>query len=132
MELEAFNSYHNVNLAAQASRASPVQLIVMLNDGLLEELARARAHIHARRYQLKAKSINRCVAILNGLAAALDTEAGGELVVNLQRLYDYCSRRLHTAGVKMDVGLIDEVSRLITTLRAGWQGYLDRHGHGSA
>lgn len=125
---QAYQIYHTVNLGARVAQASSVQLVLMLTDGLLEELARARAHIQARRYEAKARSLNRCIDILNGLASALDYEGGGELVVNLSRLYNYSSRRLYKAGFDLDLTLIDEVIDLMTNLRKGWQGFQDRHG----
>ena len=128
MNSEAYAHYHTVNLQARTAQASPVQLVLILTDGLLEELARARSHIAGRRYELKARSLGRCVDILNGLSSALDGESGGELVANLRRLYEHCAARLHTAGVQLDAALVDEVIQLMTTLRGGWHGFLTRHG----
>ncbi|WP_129649245.1 flagellar export chaperone FliS [Peristeroidobacter agariperforans] len=128
MNHEAYRSYHNVNLGAQVAHASPVKLVLLLTDGLLEELVRARAHIEARRYELKARSLDRCVDMLNGLSSALDIEKGGEVSENLSRLYDYCAERLYRAGVSLDPTLIDEVTGLLTTLRRGWQGMQQRLG----
>lgn len=122
MNYEAYRDYHNVNLGAQTAQASPVQLVLILLDGLLEELARARAHIEAGRFEPKAKSLDKCVDILNGLSSALDFEAGGEVVANLGRLYEYCAERLYKAGIDLDPAIIDEVSGLVTTLRHGWHG----------
>jgi flagellar protein FliS len=122
LDYEAYQSYHAVNLDAQTARASPVQLVLILMDGLIEEIARARAHVEARRYEQKAKSLNRCIDMLNGLSSSLDTEAGGEVVQNLMRLYEYCAWRLYGVGVKLDTGILDEVSGLLTTLKRGWQG----------
>jgi len=125
---DAYLDYRSVNLGAQAAQASPVQLVLILTDGLLEELMRARAHIVARRFELKAHSLNRCVDMLNGLTSALDFETGGELVTNLARLYDYCAHRLQAAGYELDPAIVDEVSGLLRTLRNGWQGMQARHG----
>jgi flagellar protein FliS len=124
----AYHSYHSVNLSALTAQSSPVQLVLLLTDGLLEELARARAHVAARRYENKARSIKRCVDMLNGLTSALDFEAGGELSKNLSRLYTYSAGRLYQAGYSLDTSHIDEVITLMTTLRSGWQRFQDRHG----
>lgn len=125
---EAYGSYHAVNLDAQTSRASPVELVLLLTDGLLDELARARAHILARRYEQKAKSIDKCVEIINGLSSSLDFEQGGEVVANLARLYEFCATRLQGAGIKLDPAMIDEVVEILTTIRQGWQGVQGRNG----
>ncbi len=104
------------------SRASPVELVLVLTDGLLEELARARGHIVGKRYEQKAISLDKCTQIINGLSSSLDFDNGGEVVVNLARLYDYCVARLYTAGIKLDPTLIDEVTTLMTTIKRGWVG----------
>ncbi|MDN3921568.1 flagellar export chaperone FliS [Roseateles violae] len=128
MSYDAYQSYQSVNLNAQIAQASPVQLVLVLMDGLLDELARARSHIEAGRFELKAASLDKCVSIIMGLSSALDIEAGGEVVANLARLYDHCAERLYRAGVEMDCAIVDEVQTLIQTLRSGWQGVQARHG----
>lgn len=119
---EAYSSYHATNLEAQVARASPVELVLVLTDGLLEELARARGHIVGKRYELKAHSLNKCTDIINGLSSSLDYDNGGEVVENLGRLYEYCAGRLYTAGIKLDPTIIDEVVVLLNTIKKGWLG----------
>jgi flagellar protein FliS len=128
VDVDAYQSYHATNLHARTASASPVELVLLLTEGLLEELARARAHIVAKRYELKARSLDKCVEILNGLSSALDFDNGGEVVANLGRLYDYCAGRLYTAGIKLDPTLVDEVERLMTNIKQGWLGVQARHG----
>lgn len=125
---EAYGSYHAVDLDAQTSRASPVELVLLLTNGLLDELARARAHIVAKRYEQKAASIDKCVEIINGLSSSLDFENGGETVANLASIYDFCAQHLQGAGIKLDPAMVDEVIRILTTIRQGWQGVQDRNG----
>jgi flagellar protein FliS len=120
LDHDAYRSYHAVNLDAQIARASPVQLVLMLMDGLLEEMARARAHIEQRRYEQKAISLNRCVDMLYGLSSSLDTDAGSDVVANLARLYDYCVARLDAAGLTLDASIVDEVASVLGTIRRGW------------
>ena len=125
---EAYGSYHAVNLDAQTSSASPVELVLLLTDGLLDELARARAHIEARRYEQKAASIDKCVEIINGLSSSLDFESGGETVANLGRIYDFCASHLNAAGIRLDPAMVDEVIRVLSTIRQGWKGVQERNG----
>lgn len=128
MNHEAYRSYHDSNLGARTARASPVELVLVLMDGLLEEVVRARAHIAAGRFEQKAASLDRCVAILDGLSSALDTESGGEVVADLARLYEYCAWRLYSAGFELDPMMVDEVESLLATVRNGWRGVQARHG----
>ena len=120
-----FGEYRAINMQAQTAQASPVELVLMLIDGLLDEVARLRMHIAHMRYEAKAKSIAKCADILTGLGSALEVESGNEVVENLSQLYDFCARHLHQAGVEMSVVKVDEVQQLIVTLRAGWQGMAD-------
>ncbi len=125
---EAYSSYHATNLDAQTSRASPIELVLLLTDGLLEELARARAHIVGKRYEARAASINKCVDIINGLSSSLDFEGGGQVVSNLANLYEFCGQHLNAAGVKQDPDMVDEVVKIMTTIRQGWAGVQARNG----
>ena len=128
MSYDAYQSYQAVDLGAQTAKASPLELVLILMNGLLDELARARAHIEHARFEAKANSLNRSVAMLNGLSSALDTDSASEVVEQLAELYDYCARRIHEAGIRMDVALIDETARLLGTVREGWEGVRDANG----
>jgi flagellar secretion chaperone FliS len=125
---DAYESYAQVDLGAQTAQASSVQLVLILMNGLQDELARARAHIEGGRFEAKARSLDKCVGMLNGLSSSLDTDAGGEVVAQVAQVYDYCARRLHEAGVRLDVGMVDEVGRLLRTLQEGWEGMQAHHG----
>lgn len=120
-----FGDYRAVNMQAQTAQASPVQLVLMLIDGLLEEMARLRMHIEHKRYEAKAASVAKCADILTGLASALEVESGNEVVENLSSLYDFCAQHLNQAGIAMDVHKVDEIQGIVSNLRAGWQGMAD-------
>ena len=120
-----YGDYRASNTMAQTSQASPVELVLMLVDGLLDEMARLRMHIAQQRFEEKSRSIAKCSDILTGLASALEVDSGNEVVENLSRLYDFCAQHLNQAGFEMDVAKVDEVVELVQTLRAGWQGMAD-------
>ncbi|UXJ55230.1 MULTISPECIES: flagellar export chaperone FliS [Pseudomonas] len=119
---EGYDSYRTTDLEARAAAASPYELVLVLFDGLLDELARARGHIEAKRFQHKGRSLDKCMNILNGLSSALDYEAGGQVVQDLARLYDYCIYRLSDVSVNLSLEGLDEVAGLLGTLREGWSG----------
>ncbi|POZ63382.1 flagellar export chaperone FliS [Chromobacterium alticapitis] len=127
MDYEAYRNYHAVNLESQTHAASQVELVLVLFDGLLEEIARARGHLEHGRYEQKGESISKCINILNGLSSALDFESGGEVVANLARLYDYCAHRLYQASAELDGAALDEAEKLLLTLKGGWVGVRDQH-----
>jgi flagellar protein FliS len=119
---ESYDSYRSIDLESRTAAASPYALVLVLFDGLLDELARARGHIEGKRYQQKGQSLEKCLNILNGLNSALDYEEGGELVLGLSRLYDYCIYRLSDVSVTLSLEGLDEVVQLLGELRDGWDG----------
>ncbi|MGR5236469.1 flagellar export chaperone FliS [Vibrio alfacsensis] len=118
-----YDSYQQVDLNAQAAAASPHQLVVMLIDGLLNEVERARGHMAASRLAQKGASINKCMNILVGLDSALDMENGGEVAENLHQLYDFCQMELFSASVHNDLDKLTNVERVMGNIREGWVGF---------
>ncbi|AWK14632.1 flagellar export chaperone FliS [Candidatus Fukatsuia symbiotica] len=112
--------YQQDDIAIQAAAATPHQLVLMLFAGLMDELVRAKSHIVAKRYEKKAKSINKCIDILNGLTAVLNYEKGGEVAANLARLYDYCVFRLYGASHQLSTELVEEAEKILISLHEGW------------
>lgn len=125
---ESYDGYRSIDLETRAASASPYELVLVLFDGLLDELARARGHIEGKRYQQKGQSLEKCLNILNGLNSALDYDSGGELVLGLSRLYDYCIYRLSDVSVTLSLEGLDEVVNLLSELREGWEGVNARRG----
>jgi flagellar protein FliS len=119
---ESYDSYRAVDLEVRACSASPYELVLVLFDGLLDELSRARGHIEAKRFELKGQSLEKCMNILNGLNSTLDYDNGGEVVQGLSRLYEYCVHRLVEVSVSLSLSGLDEVVHLLEQIREGWEG----------
>ncbi len=119
---QEFSGYGEADLAIRTAAATPHQLVIMLFNGLMDELVRAKGHISSQRYERKATSISRCIDILNALTSALDYERGGELALQLAGLYDYCVYRLYDASNSMSVEQIAEVEAILGNIREGWEG----------
>lgn len=117
---ENYDAFYETDMAAKVAAATPHQLVMMMFDGLEDELVRAKSHILAKRYERKAQSINKCIDILNALTSALDYEKGGELATNLASIYDYCVHRLYEASNALSAEMLGEVEVLIAELRDGW------------
>ncbi|EKO3831000.1 flagellar export chaperone FliS [Vibrio harveyi] len=118
-----YDSYQQVDLDAQAASANPHQLVVMLIDGLLDEVERIRGHLAANRLAEKGASINKCMNILIGLSSALDEENGGEIADNLRQLYDFCQVELFYTSVQNDTSRLNNVERVMGNIREGWMNF---------
>ena len=92
----------------------------MLYDGALRFMAVAREAIVRKDIPARRDALNRTMAIVSELQSALNLQAGGEVAVDLDRLYEYASVRLLDAAMRNDVEPVDEVRRIFEILRDGW------------
>ncbi|MGY8525662.1 flagellar export chaperone FliS [Paracidovorax citrulli] len=117
----AANAYAQVGVQTGAMSASPHRLIVMLFDGARAAISRAKFQMAEGNIAAKGDSLSKAIDIIeNGLRAVLDHEAGGEVAGNLERLYEYMTRRLMLANLRNDVTLLDEVDSLLQNLAEAW------------
>ena len=122
--------YAQVGLETEVEAASPHQLVLMLFDGFLESVGRARLAMQAKLIEVKCQQIGRAVRILDeGLRAALDLEAGGDVAHNLHALYSYVITRLTLANLRNDPALLEETDRLIRPIRDAWLEIGPQVGH---
>ncbi|WP_163934453.1 flagellar export chaperone FliS [Paraferrimonas sp. SM1919] len=117
-----YSNYQHTGLEARAAAASPQELVVMLIDGLLDEIDRVEGHINAGNHEKKSLSVNKCMEIIQGLDTSLDMQGGGDLAQNLHQLYQYCSRSLFDASLKNDIEVLTPVRQVMHNLKQGWQG----------
>ncbi len=118
-----YDNYQEVNVHAQAAAASPHELVVMLIDGLLDEIERVRGHIDGGRLEQKGNSISKCMNIIIGLDSALDPENGGEIAENLHQLYEFCQVELFQASLHNDMDKLTHVEQVMTNIREGWMHF---------
>ena len=113
--------YRQVGVETGVAAASAHQLVLMLFDGFRDALAQARGAMLAGQLEAKGTAIGRAVRILDeGLKAALNLEAGGQLAVDLHALYGYIAVRLTHANLRNDVAALEECGRLIEPVRSAW------------
>ncbi|HBO1304491.1 flagellar export chaperone FliS [Pseudomonas aeruginosa] len=120
--MKAMKQYQQVSIEAQVSDANPHRLIQLLMQGGLERLAQARGAMEREQIPEKGILIGKAIGIIGGLREALDSEHGGELAGNLDRLYEYMIARLVEANTSNDTSLLDEVSALLLEVKSGWDG----------
>ncbi|MFV0350173.1 MAG: flagellar export chaperone FliS [Halodesulfovibrio sp.] len=109
----------------QVATTSQGKLLLMLYDGCIKFLNQAKVKIEERDYAQKGILISRALDVINELDSSLNAEKGGELAENLHKLYFYCSTRLLNANLKMDIGYIDEVIKILSGLRSAYAQIID-------
>lgn len=112
--------------------ASPGQLVLMLYEGAIRFLERAHAGFRLEDPVEFNTTINnnilRAQDIIRELDFSLNVEQGGELAIQLRRLYDYFDRILLEANLRKDPKGVTEVIQRITDLRDAWATMLTQQG----
>ncbi|MBI4849266.1 MAG: flagellar export chaperone FliS [Nitrospirae bacterium] len=98
-----------------------VQIIFMLYESVLNHLKIAKQKIERGDILSKGSHISKATLIVTELSNVLDMEKGGEISVNLRNLYVYSLQRLLYANLNNDVKAIEEVEKVIGTLKDGWK-----------
>jgi len=120
--MRALRQYQKVNSHAQISEASPHRLIQMLMEGALDRKAQAKGAMSRNDLPQKALLITKAIDIITGLRQGLDEEKAEDkdAMQQLDSLYEYMTVRLTQANAANDPELIDEVARLLITVKSGW------------
>ncbi|MHB9797240.1 flagellar export chaperone FliS [Pseudomonas sp. MT3] len=118
--MRAMKQYQQVSLESRVAESSPHALIQMLMQGGLERMAQARGAIERGQLAERGELISKAIGIVGGLREALNLELGGELALNLDRLYGYMTERLLEANRSGDAAILDEVSGLLREVKSGW------------
>ncbi|WP_339548138.1 flagellar export chaperone FliS [Pseudomonas sp. RA_35y_Pfl2_P32] len=122
--MKALRAYQKVNSHAQISEASPHRLIQMLYEGGLDRLAQAKGALERGDTPQKCLMLTKAIDIITGLRQGLDEEKAEDpaSIQQLASLYDYMNTQLLQANISNDPQIIDEVARLLITLKSGWDG----------
>ena len=119
------HGYARAYQAQSVLTASPGQLVLMMFDGALRFLALAKEGFkqpeeNMHRFETINLNLQKAQNIIAELQGSLNHEAGGEVAVTLDRLYDYYARRLFEANVKKRLEPVLEVEGFLQELRDAW------------
>ncbi|MFY0741568.1 flagellar export chaperone FliS [Solibacillus silvestris] len=111
----AFNAYKQNSVTT----ASPGELTLMLYNGCLKFLTRAKKAIEEKNIEEKNTNIQKAQAIISELMSTLNAEL--DVSKQMIPLYDYMNRRLMEANINNDPTIIVEVEGLVTEFRDTWK-----------
>jgi len=113
--LTAQNAYKQNSVTT----ASPGELTLMLYNGCLKFLNKAKLAIQDKNIQDKNTNLIKAQAIISELMATLNMDI--EVSKNMLALYEYMNRRLVEANIQNDISIIQEVEGLVTEFRDTWK-----------
>jgi len=114
----ARNSYME-NVVKNTSNS--VELLIMLYDGAIEFINKAKKAILEGSLQEKIGNLERVNRIIEELLASLNKEVGGKIAENLEMLYIFCLQELAKANLKNDIASLEVVEKILLELRDAWR-----------
>ena len=96
------------------------RLIVLLYEGAIGFLVRAKDALFRGDYEARCNLINRAQDIITELNSSLNMNEGGEIAANLRRLYNFMNTHLVKAKIKDDPALLDQVMGMLADLNTAW------------
>lgn len=115
------SQYSQVNRVSGVTDADPHRLVLMLLEGALGKIATVKGLIMRKDIARKGEVIGQAIAIIGGLKSSLNKEAGGEIAVNLDNIYEYMEHRLAQANINNDVEIVNEVAALLREIKTAWE-----------
>ena len=116
-----YNKYIKQYQTNNITTATPEKLMVMLFDGAIQFLQKAKTAIEEKNFTERATNIESARKIIRELMRTIDLENGNDVSKSLFRLYNRMSMKLIKANVSKNAGLIDEVIEDLTNIRWGFQ-----------
>ena len=117
--LSAQSNASNAYKQNSVTTASPGELTLMLYNGCLKFLTKAKKAIEDKNIEERNYNIQRAQAIIYELMSTLNMDI--EISKEMLPLYDYMTRRLTDANFKNDIAIIEEVEGLVTEFRDTWK-----------
>ncbi len=115
----------------EAASASPQQLVLMLYDGALRFINKARGAMERGDVAGKGEAIGRALAIVGELQGSLNPAVDPDLVHRLTALYRFVHDSLIEANISGRPDDLDPAVQVLTTLRDGWREAAKNLGRGN-
>ena len=118
---QALNQYKTIELKTRVETASPHELIELLLQGARSHIATAQGNIQRQQIKEKGEHIGKALSIIEGLKSSLNYKKGGEIAVNLQKLYEQIEYILLKANLNNDEDLLAQANMLLAEIHQAWQ-----------
>lgn len=99
--------------------SSPAELTLMLYDGSLKFIARAKRALEEKQIAEKNEAIQRAQAIVTELMVTLDRSV--PVAQNMLTLYEYVNHNLIEANIHNDIEKLDEAANIMREFRDTWK-----------
>ena len=116
-----YNKYIKQYQTNNITTATPEKLMLMLFDGAVQFLQKAKIAIEEKNFQERSANIESARKIVRELMRTIDLENGNDVSKSLFVLYNRMAMKLIKANVSKNITLIDEVLEDLSNIRWGFQ-----------
>ena len=116
-----YNKYIKQYQTNNITTATPEKLMIMLFDGAVQFLQKAKIAIDEKNIKERSTNIESARNIIRELMRTIDLENGNDVSKSLFRLYNRMAMNLIKANVSRNASLIDEVIEDLVNIRWGFQ-----------
>ena len=116
-----YNKYIKQYQANNVNTATPEKLMILLFDGAIQFLQKAKVCIDDNNYKERSENIEGARKIIRELMRTIDLENGNDVSKRLFRLYNRMAMTLIRANVQRSAEKVDEVIEDLTNIRWGFQ-----------
>lgn len=116
-----YNKYIKQYQASNVNTATPEKLMIMMFDGALQFLQKAKTAIAEGNLKERSQNIDGARKIIRELMRTIDLENGNNVSKQLFKLYNKMAMNLIKANVQRNAALIDTVIEDISNIRWGFQ-----------
>jgi flagellar protein FliS len=117
----ATQAYRHVERECLVEGGDKLGTVRFLYEELKSSINNAVSAINLQDIENKSKSISKAVCIVYALQSALDTTKGGEIAVNLFRLYDWIRTCLITSIRNQSTEQLEAAYTVVNNLADAWQ-----------
>jgi len=125
MSVNPYNKYIKQYQTSNITTATPEKLMIMLFDGAIQFLQKAKTAIEEKNFQERSTNIELARKIIRELMRTIDLENGNDVSKSLFRLYNKMAMKLIKANVSKNSQMIEEVVTDLTNIRWGFQKAID-------
>ncbi|SFM43143.1 flagellar export chaperone FliS [Thermodesulforhabdus norvegica] len=105
----------------QVETADPVSLVIMCYDAIIDDLKEAQKYHQEKNLEATYDKVRHAQDVITELLVGLDYERGGDIAVNLGRLYNFMLRQLIGVNSRTSPDYYDPLIKIMEELRDAWR-----------
>lgn len=121
MSAVAARAYSEVGVTSRVAGANPHQLVQILFEEALADLAQGMRAIENKDYAAKSRFLSQAATIVAALEASLDHSRGGEIAISLAIVYKFVRSRILRGAARNDATLIEAARAALADIADAWR-----------